>query len=206
MQTSFSSVLAVISLALLVCSPLSAQGQSEPSGVALLLIDIQYFYYPGGRSELVNPVQAGLNAKKLLEKVRAEGSLVVHVRHNSEPGGKIHEDVAPIEGEKVISKDEVNAFHGTDLLDYLRAHDIGKVIIAGMMTHMCVEAATRAAHDFGFECIVVQDACATRDLEFGGVKVRAKDVHAATLATLNRTYAQVIDTEEFLKGEATRSR
>ena len=144
-------------------------------------------------------MEAGLNAKKLLEKFRAAGSLVVHVRHNSEPGGEIHEDVKPLEGEKVISKDEVNAFNGTDLLEYLKSHGIEKLVIAGMMTHMCVEAATRAAHDHGFDCTVVQDACATRALKFGDVEVSAEDVHASTLATLNRTYAKVVDMETFLK-------
>ena len=199
MQSILVSASALLGLILVVCLPLFAQGQAEPGKTALLLIDIQYFYYPGGKSELVNPVEAGLNAKKLLEKFRAKGSLVVHVRHNSEPGGKIHEDVKPLEGEKVISKDEVNAFNGTDLLEYLKSHGIEKLVIAGMMTHMCVEAATRAAHDHGFDCTVVQDACATRALKFGDVEVSAEDVHASTLATLNRTYAKVVDMETFLK-------
>jgi nicotinamidase-related amidase len=199
MKSKLVNASIISSLTLLVCLPLFAQEQSEPGRTALLLIDIQYFYYPGGKSELVNPERAGSNAKKLLEKFRNTNSLVVHVRHNSEPGGEIHEDVKPIEGEKVISKDEVNAFNGTDLLEYLKSHDVKKLVIAGMMTHMCVEGATRAAHDYGFDCTVVQDACATKALKFGEVEVSAKDVHYATLATLDRYYAKVVDTESFLK-------
>jgi nicotinamidase-related amidase len=198
MQTMLVNASTLAGLALFVCLPLFARGQAEPGKTALLLIDIQHFYFPGGKSELVNPAEAGLNAKKLLEKFRDTGSLVVHVRHNSEPGGKIHESVQPLEGEKVISKDEVNAFNGTDLLEYLKSHGVEKLVIAGMMTHMCVEGATRAAHDYGFECTVVQDACATKALKFGDVEVNAKDVHYSTLATLNRYYAKVVDTETFL--------
>jgi len=70
-----------------------------------------------------------------------------------------------------------------------------------MQTHMCLEAATRAAADLGFECVVIGDACATRDLEFGDHTVAAADVHASTLATLDRTYAKVVDTETFLGAE-----
>jgi nicotinamidase-related amidase len=67
-----------------------------------------------------------------------------------------------------------------------------------MQTHMCVEGATRAAHDLGYDCIVVGDACATRDLEFGERMVPAADVHAATLATLDGIYAEVVDTKVLL--------
>jgi nicotinamidase-related amidase len=64
---------------------------------------------------------------------------------------------------------------------------------------MCVEAAVRAAHDLGFECILVEDACATRDVTYGDRTVKAADVHDSTLATLNRTYANVVDTKTFLE-------
>ena len=70
-----------------------------------------------------------------------------------------------------------------------------------MQTHMCLEAATRSAHDLGFECVVIGDACATRDLKYGDRTVPAADVHASTLATLDGTYAKVVDTEIFLGGE-----
>jgi nicotinamidase-related amidase len=70
-----------------------------------------------------------------------------------------------------------------------------------MQTHMCLEAAARAAHDLGFEVTVIGDACATRDLRYGDRTVPAADVHASTLATLDRTYARVVDTETFLSGK-----
>ena len=75
---------------------------------------------------------------------------------------------------------------------------INKLVICGMMTHICVEAATRAGSDYGFECLVVGDACATRALEFNGNKVSAEDVHISTLSTISGSYVKVMDTEKFL--------
>ena len=173
---------------------------SEPA-TALLIIDIQDFYFPGGKSPLVNPEAASANAAKVLAAFRAAGNPVVHVRHEFEPGGSIHASVAPVEGEKVFTKTEVSCFNGTKVLAHLKEIGVEKLVIVGMQTHMCLEAATRAAHDLGFECVVVSDACATRDLKYGDRTVPAADVHASTLATLNRTYATVVDTETFLSGE-----
>jgi nicotinamidase-related amidase len=165
---------------------------------ALLLIDIQDFYFPGGRSALVAPEKAALNASKILDKFRKENKLVIHVRHNSEPGGKINDIVKPLPGEKIISKTAVNCFVGTDLLNYLKSNNIDSLVICGMQTHMCVEAATRAASDYGFKCILVHDACATKDLQYGDRIIKAEDVHYSTLVTL-KNYAKVESTEEYLK-------
>jgi nicotinamidase-related amidase len=106
--------------------------------------------------------------------------------------------VAPIDGEKVFTKTEVSCFKGTEVLAHLRALGVERLVLVGMQTHMCLEAATRAASDLGFECIVIGDACATRDLTYGDTTVKAADVQASTLATLDRTYATVVDTETFL--------
>jgi len=83
-------------------------------------------------------------------------------------------------------------------LKYLKDHSIKKLVICGMMTHMCVEAAVRAARDFGFECTVIQDACATGALTFDKKRISADDVHYSTLSTLSDFYAQVMDTNTFL--------
>ena len=167
---------------------------------ALLIIDIQDFYFPGGRSALVEPEKAAVNAAHLLEKFRDEQLLVIHVRHNSEPGGKINDIVKPLQGEKVVSKNEVNCFVRTDLLDYLKINKTDTLVICGMQTHMCVEAATRAASDYGFGCILIHDACATKDLKFGEKTIMAENVHYSTLSTL-KNYALVESTNEYLKSK-----
>ena len=173
--------------------------EKKSDATALLLIDIQNFYFPGGRVPLENPEKANLNSRKILESFREKGMLVVHVRHKAKSGAEIHKNVAPINGEKIVSKTHVNGFKDTDLLEYLRAHKIKNLVICGMMTHMCVEAATRAARDFGFDCILIGDACATRDLKYGNRVIKAADVHDSTLSSLEGYYAKVMKTEEYLE-------
>ena len=165
---------------------------------ALVIIDIQNFYFPGGSLPLFEPEKAALNAQKILNYSRKNKILVVHVKHNASSGSEIHDLVKPLENEIIISKDKANAFIDTDLLELLKEYNIEKLILCGMQTHMCLEAATRAASDYGFTCTVIEDACTTRDLKFGDTLVLAKDVHYSTLSSLNNTYAKVISTEEFL--------
>ena len=165
---------------------------------ALIIIDIQDFYFPGGASELVEPEKAADQAKILLDYFRENKGLVIHVKHIFEPGGNINERVKPVSGEKVFSKNEVNAFLNTGLNDYLKTNHIKNVILCGMQTQMCLEAATRAAHDLGYKCTVIDDACATRDLTFGDKIVKAADVHLSTLSTL-KSYGKVVNLNEFLK-------
>jgi nicotinamidase-related amidase len=174
-----------------------AQDDTRQPVTALVIIDIQDFYFPGGAMALVDPEPASANAGRVLAAVRERGQLVVHVRHQAKQGMDIHRDVAPREGEMVITKQQVNAFRDTELLAVLREHGVTDLVLVGMQTHMCLEAATRAAADLGFACTVVGDACATRDVTFGDQTVPAAQVHASTLATL-RAYADVTDTEGYL--------
>lgn len=171
--------------------------QNEMPKTALLIIDIQNFYFAGGASELVNPVPASLNAQKLLIHFRNTEKLVIHIKHGDEKGAEIHSNVAPLAGEKVIVKNEVNSFLHTDLLGFLNKNDVKKLILCGMQTNICLEAATRAAADYSFECTVIHDACAAKKQTFNGETVKAENVHIAALATL-KAYAKVISTEEYL--------
>ncbi len=179
---------------------------------ALILIDIQNDYFEGGANPLVGSLEASLNAKALLEDFRARSLPIVHVRHlSTRPGStffipgtrgaEIHENVAPVAGEKVIEKNFPNSFRDTDLLDHLRSEGVTDLVVCGMMTHMCVDATVRAAKDFGFTCTLAGDACATKDLEIGGQTVAAAEVQRAFLSALSYFYATVSDTEEYLKHE-----
>lgn len=194
LRTLMKAILHIFLLALFL-GPFSAlSGQKT----ALVLIDIQYFYFPGGRMQLESPEQAGMNAGLVLAQFRNSKLPVYHVRHNFEPGGDIHEYVKPLEGELVFSKNQVNAFLETGLLEAIRADSVENLVLCGMQTHMCLEAAVRAAHDFGFECTVVQDACATRALQHEDLIIPAKSVHFSTIKTIEGSYARVLNTEELL--------
>ena len=180
---------------ILMCAFNVLQGQKT----ALLIIDVQDFYFRGGKLQLENPEIAGMNAGLLLNQFRKCELPVYHVRHNFEPGGNIHNYVKPNKGERVISKDQVNAFLDTDLLELLLSDSIGQLVICGMQTHSCVEAAVRAAHDFGFSCLLVSDACATRALQYKEHIIPAKNVHFSTIQTLQDSYTKVITTEALLR-------
>jgi nicotinamidase-related amidase len=185
-------------LILAVSSLINASGQTGDT--ALLVIDIQNFYFPGGTSELVGPEKAAMNAAKLLAEFRKDRLPVIFIGHRSKSGSEINNLVAPLEGEKIIYKDAVNSFVGTNLIDHLRAKKIKSLVICGMQTHMCVEAATRSASDLGFNCTLIHDACATKDLVFEDKVIKAADVHYSTLSTL-KNYARVITTQQFLSSK-----
>lgn len=169
---------------------------------ALIIIDIQNDYFPGGKMELEGSPEAGLQAARLLDAFRAKGLPLVHVQHLSNrpgasfflpdtEGANIHASVAPRAGETVMQKNFPNSFRATPLLEHLRGLGIDHLVITGMMTHMCVDATTRAAFDLGFSCSLAHDACATRALAFGDQRVAAAQVHAAFLAALSGLYAKV---------------
>ena len=170
---------------------------------ALLIIDIQNFYFEGGSLPLTGPVEAARQARRVLDRFRERHQPVIHVRHMPASGPvteqyAIRPEVAPLPGEKVVEKRYANSFRDTQLLEVLRGLGVRRLVIVGMQTHMCVEAAARAAADLGFEVTVVADACATRPLEYGGVQVPAAQVHASTLAALKGTYAKIVTADELL--------
>ncbi len=175
---------------------------------ALLIIDIQKDYFPGGKYPLVNPLEAAKNAYMILQCFREHSGYHVHIQHISrkpnatfflsgDRGTDIHDSVAHFEGEPIVYKHEPNAFLNTDLLELLKGQEIERVVITGMMTHMCVDATARAASDLGFQVIVAEDACATRDLQYGGTTIPADLVHKAFLAAL-KSYGKVMKSEAIL--------
>jgi len=180
---------------------------------ALVLIDIQNDYFPDGKWTLSGIDSAADNAVKLLASARKAGDLVVHVRHEfptadapffapASPGSQIHPKVRNLDGEPVVLKHHVNAFRETELKAILDRHGVEEVVICGAMSHMCVDAGTRAAVDLGYTCVVVHDACATRDQEFAGAVVPAAQVHAAFMAALQFGYARLVSTDEYLAAHA----
>ena len=172
---------------------------------ALLLVDIQNDYFTGGAMQLVGMEAAAGKASSLLQVFRDRSEPVVHVRHLSKrpgatffipgtPGAEIHPAVEPLPAEPVITKVFPNSFRGTNLDDQLKKQEVGHLVICGAMSHMCIDATTRAAFDLGFKCTVVEDACATRNHAFKGETVPAWAVHGAFMAALQGIYAEVVST------------
>lgn len=176
---------------------------------ALIIIDLQNDYFPTGLWPLDGIEAASGNAARVLAAYRERGDLVVHVRHESlaadapffrpgAVGADIHATVRPGPGEPVILKHYPNAFRETQLKALLEQHGVESLVLVGAMSHMCIEAAARAAVDFGYVVTVVHDACATRELVFDGRTVPAAQVHAGAMAALGFGYARLVSTEALL--------
>ena len=160
--------------------------------------------------ELDRTEQAGLNAGKLLAAFRENGRPVFHVRHLSvgegatfflpdTDGALIHACVRPLPGEIVVEKKSPNSFRETGLEEIIRNKQVSDLVICGAMSHMCIDATTRAAADLRFACTVIHDACATRNLEFMEQTIPAPEVHGAFMAALGAAYANVVGLDDFLE-------
>lgn len=173
---------------------------SALSDSALVLIDCQE-EYRSGFLPLTGVDDAVTQAAALLQRARAHGSPVVHVKHVGKPGGAFDPDgpggaimteLAPQDGETVIQKGLPNSFAGTDLNTALEGTGRKSLILIGFMTHMCVSSTARAALDLGYRTTVVDGACATRDLPKpkGGV-LAAPDLHDAALTELSDRFSVI---------------
>lgn len=175
---------------------------------ALLVIDIQKDHFPGGKLPLVNPLEAAQKAYMLLQCFREQGGKHVHIQHISkhpaagyfisgDRGTDIHDSAAHFEGEPIVYKHEPNAFLNTDLLALLRSWGIERLVICGMMTHLDVAVTARAAFELGFQVIIAEDACATRDVQDGDSIIPAEQVQRKALDAL-KSYGRVMKAEEIL--------
>ena len=177
---------------------------------ALIIIDIQNDYFPNGKMELNNPEQAATNAAKVLNWFRENNKdNIFHVQHLAHDpsvgfflpdteGAEIHSSVAPLDSEDITIKYAPNSFLSTDLEKKLKEKEITKLVVVGMMTHMCIDSTVRAAADLGFEVTLLEDACTTRALSYSNIELTAEQVHNSYMAGIHGAFAQVISTEAFL--------
>ena len=183
----------------------------NPAGLkdsALIMVDYQNTYRHG-IMQLTNVEAAILEAQKLLNMARDLKIPIIHIQHDAGVGspydvtaeiGQISSGVAPKNGENVITKNYPNAFIVTPLEAQLKALGIENVVLAGFMTHMCINSTARGAFNLGFKPTVVASACATRSLiGANGKTVDAQTMHDAALAAVRDLFAVVIDDVADLK-------
>ena len=174
---------------------------------ALLLIDIQNDYFPGGAAEIVGPLEAAQHAAQALGLFRDHHLPVIYVQHANTrpgatyllpgtPGDDIHPSVAPLSGEPIVVKHAPNSFHDTILDELISRFGVDHLVVCGIMTHMCVDSTVRAAKDRALPVTLLHDACATKDLTFGGETVPASQVQAIFMGALQGMFADVIATSE----------
>lgn len=178
---------------------------------ALIMIDLQNDYFPGGRMELSGMEAATANATLALKAARDACMEIVHIRHETlrpgatffipgTEGAEFHPSFCPFPGEAEVLKHYPNSFRETGLGGLLRGKGVTRLALVGAMTSMCVDATARAAFDLGYSVVLLHDAMATRDLTFNGETIPAAHVHGAFLAALGAVYGKVVGTGDFLRG------
>ena len=178
------------------------------TSIGLLLIDIQNDYFPNGKYELYQPESAANQAKNVLQIFREHGLPVFHVQHiNPSPdaaffvpnteGVSIHKSVYPQTGEIVIEKHTPDSFYQTILKSELDKKDIRQLVVCGMMTQMCVDTTVRAAKNLGYEIILLEDACATKELEWKNISVPGPVVQAVFMASLSNKFAEILTVDQW---------
>lgn len=174
---------------------------------ALVIVDIQNDYFPGGALPLSGSVEAGQKASEVLAHFRKTEQPIVHIQHIQQDsdasffvagsvGVEIHELVRPLDSETHFVKHTPNAFSGTELLQHLRDLNVDDLVVVGMMTHMCIDSTVRAAFDYGFSVDLVGEACATYEQTYSGITLPAEVIHATLLAALDGTFATVRTVKE----------
>ncbi len=174
---------------------------------ALILIDIQNIYFTEGAYKLCNPEIAAENASKLLHCFRQKKLPVIHVKHLFDNVGyqeavdylrDFQSCVTPIPEELVIEKHYPSSFLGTELQEVLRSQGIQELVIAGMMSHMCIDTTVRAAQDYGYQVTLIEDACTTKSLTYQNEILEADLVHKVFMASLQPVFAKVNTTDAFI--------
>lgn len=96
--------------------------------------------------------------------------------------------LAPLEGEVVVTKTTDSALTGTNLRLVLANMGITHIVCTGIFTDQCVSSTVRSLADESFDVIVLDDACAAGD----------HDLHVSELERLHMIYANVMNTGELL--------
>ncbi len=166
----------------------------------LIMIDCQNTYVRGVMA--LDGVAAALDqAAELLERARSAGIPIIHFKHDAGEGspydlraeiGQIVDQVAPRGDETVIVKEFPNSFVQTDLDDRLKAASARNLVLAGFMTHMCVNSTARGAFNLGYAPTVVASATATRALPSTPDTVSSAALQAASLAAIGDLFGIIV--------------
>jgi nicotinamidase-related amidase len=176
---------------------------STPAGLgdsALVMIDCQNTYTRDAMA--LDGVAAALEeAVTLLRRARAAGIPIIHIQHDEGEGtpydiraeiGQIVDLVAPQGDEPVIVKHFPDSFVQTDLDDRLKAVSARNLVLAGFMTHMCVNSTARGAFNLGYSATVVGNATATRSLPGPTGVVSSEVLQSASLAAIADLFGVVV--------------
>lgn len=184
--------------------------QMSKERTALLVIDMQRFFLdPSSPSFTCGGLAVLPNVKRLIEAFRGVGLPVIFTRHVHHPNGidagimgwwwqamcvegtpesEVHDDIAPLPGEKVVTKHRYSSFYDTDLGTMLRCQGIEDVVICGIMTNMCCESTARDAYYRDYRVFFPADGT-------GSIN---EEMHLASLLNLAFGFADVTTVDELI--------
>lgn len=177
---------------------------------ALVVIDVQNEYVTGQlkirHPDLLTSLANVARAMNAATDFGAAILLVQHVEDESAPvfargseGAALHASVATRHPDLLITKNEVSAFAGTELEDWLRANDIDTVTITGFMTQHCCAGTARDAAALGFTVEFLSDATGTLDLDNAAGSISAEALHQSVLVTMDSEFAAVATTDAWIR-------
>lgn len=178
---------------------------------ALLVIDVQDEYLTGGLPIAFPPPEDALaRIGEAMDAAAAHGLPVVLIRHTEPdpssglfvagtPAWQLTAEVASRPHDVVVDKQLPGSFTGTGLTEWLAERDVDSVVIAGWMTHMCVDTTTRQAMHLGLDVTVLADATGTIDVSDD---LPAALVHRVELGVLADGFAAVTRTDAWIAGLA----
>ena len=176
---------------------------------ALLVIDVQNEYFPGGALPIKHPVDHLQNILEVMDAAREQGVTTVVVRHHQpdpqsplfckgSPNWELHPDVASRPHDLLLDKQLPGSFTNTGLENFLREREIDTVAVAGYMTQICCDTTAREAFHRGFKVEFLRDATGTLDVENAAGKASAEELHNAILVSQQMFISEVVTKNEFV--------
>jgi isochorismate hydrolase len=180
-----------------------------PENSALILVDVQKYFFEFASPAFLPAAPAILDNLAALKKSFADsGCPVFWTRQASsagdhtgmmerwwksvllegDPRTEIVDQLCPDRPDSVVTKSRYSAFHETDLERRLRASGIDRIVVAGVLTHLCCESTARDAFQRDFEVFIVPDATASR----------TEELHLGSLKSLADGFARLLTTREIL--------
>ncbi|MCL4404125.1 hydrolase [Patescibacteria group bacterium] len=158
----------------------------DKAKTALVVIDLQKGIV-GRTTQPYASQDVVKNAAAIAEACRASGVPVFLVHVTPSPDGKdaLHPEadnvmqrgapapdwaelvpeMGPKDGDFVITKRQWGAFYGTELDLELRRRGVRTIVLCGISTNIGVESTARSAYEYGYDQVVVEDACAAMSAE-----------------------------------------
>ena len=155
---------------------------TDRPNTALLVIDVQ----KGVVEPSPNREELIANINTLLDRARAQGVPVVWVQHSGRgleqgsPAWEYVDELARLDSEPLVHKEYGDSFADTDLEEQLEKLGVGRLVVTGAQTDMCIRSTLHGALTRGYDATLVSDAHGTEDMREWGAPMGPEEAVAYT--------------------------